>query len=114
MKSAHATTALSGLLLVLTAAVAGQAVSAPFPSAAQESAFMLAEGGSSYLLDYRMEREDRHQNRGDESQGFARMLERKPTAAGPQSQFEGDRSTMQSEQQYKSPIHRDRSEYGLH
>ncbi|WP_147174085.1 hypothetical protein [Pseudomonas sp. SJZ079] len=114
MKSAHAKTGLSGLLLVLTAAIAGQAVSAPFPSAEQESAFMLAEGGSNYLLDYRMQREDRYQNRGDESQGFARMLERKPTAAGPQFQIESDRSTMQSEPSFKSPIHRDRVEYGLH
>ncbi|TWC29428.1 hypothetical protein FBY03_12926 [Pseudomonas sp. SJZ079] len=75
---------------------------------------MLAEGGSNYLLDYRMQREDRYQNRGDESQGFARMLERKPTAAGPQFQIESDRSTMQSEPSFKSPIHRDRVEYGLH
>lgn len=116
MKSIFSTTAFGGLLMVLAAAISGQAVGAPFPSVGQGSAFMLAESGSDRLMEYRLLREELAQVRAtrSESERFAQVLEEQPTAAGPQLEPEDAQPIMQQAIQYKSPIHRDRAEQGLH
>lgn len=114
MKSSTSTTAFSGLLLILAVAASGQAVSAPLPQVDSASALLLAENGSDRLAEYRMLQEQQFQARGDESERFVQLLERKPTAAGPQFELEDAQSSQQSMQHYRSPIHRERAEYGWH
>lgn len=115
MKPTLSTTVFSGLLAVLAAAIAGQAVSAPFPSIGQEPVFMLAESGSDRLMDYRLLRDELTAARATrgESERFAQVLEEQPTAAGPQIGPE-EAEPLKQALQYMSPIHRDRAEQGLH
>ncbi|MGH8353869.1 MAG: hypothetical protein ACRERY_10135 [Pseudomonas sp.] len=112
MKTTSSAATLGGLLAVLAVAVSGQAAGAPFPSIGQESAFMLAESGSDRLMEYRLQRDALAQSRAtsDESERFAQVLKEQPTAAGPQFESEDAQPAIQ----YKSPIHRDRAEQGLH
>lgn len=114
MKSLTSTTAFSGLLLILAAAVSGPAVAAPLPPLEPDSTLLLAENGSDRLAEYRMLQEQQFQAREDQSERFVQLLERKPTAAGPQFELEEAQSSEQPMQHYRSPIHRERAEHGWH
>jgi hypothetical protein len=114
MKTTISTLAVGGTMLVLAAAISGQAVSAPMPQVEQESVLLLAEGGYGALLDHRTDFQAQMKGMEDESERFVQMLERKPTAAGPEFEREDRQSITQSEKQYLSPIHRERAEYGWH
>lgn len=110
MKSITSTTAFGGLMLIVATVMAGPAVGASLPPIEPESALLLAENGSDRLAEYRMFQEQRLQASEDEGQYFVKLLERQPTAAGPRMAPE-DKPAMR---QYKSPIHQDRVEHGLH
>jgi hypothetical protein len=114
MKTTISTLAVGGTMLVLAAAISGQAVSAPVPQVEAQAAMLLAENGSNRLLQYHSQRLDGLQGMEDESERFVQMLERKPTAAGPEFEREDRQPSTQSERQYRSPIQRDRAEYGWH
>ncbi|UTW08312.1 hypothetical protein [Pseudomonas benzenivorans] len=114
MKTTISTLAVGGTFLVLAAAISGQAVSAPLPQVEDQSLLLLAEGGSGRLLEYHSQRLDGLQGMDDESERFVQMLERKPTAAGPEFDREDRQSIKQPEKQYLSPIHEERSEFGWH
>ncbi|TWC30577.1 hypothetical protein FBY03_12367 [Pseudomonas sp. SJZ079] len=114
MKSTLYMTAFSGLLVMFAAATPGQAANSSVSSLTQEPVLMLAEGGSNRLLQYQVQRLEARRDSPDASQGFAQLIEEQPTAAGMQTErAEGD-TVMQPDRQYKSPIHRDRVEFGLH
>lgn len=116
MKTLLGTTALGGLLVVLATTATGQTLSSPFPTAELSPSIMVAEGGAKRLLQYHeMKREEFARIQAQEEQAgerFAQVLKEQPTAAGPQTEAEEQESMGQP--QYKSPIHRDRAEYGLH
>jgi hypothetical protein len=114
MKSTLYMTAFSGLLVMFAAATPGQAANSSAPSLTQEPVLMLAEGGSKRLLQYREQRFEAMRGSQDASEGFAQLIEEQPTAAGMQTEREVRDAVMQPEPQYKSPIHRDRVEFGLH
>ncbi|MBS7661137.1 hypothetical protein I0D00_04135 [Pseudomonas lalucatii] len=114
MKSTISTLAVGGTMLVLAAAISGQAVSAPLPQVESQSALLLAEGGSGRLLQYQSQRLDGLQGMGDESERFVQMLERRPTAAGPEFEREDSQPIQQPQKQYLSPIHQERAEHGWH
>ncbi|QLC74602.1 hypothetical protein LPB260_28425 [Pseudomonas sp. LPB0260] len=114
MKTTISTLAVGGTMLVLAAAISGQAVSAPMPQVEAQAAMLLAENGSARLLQYHSQRLDGLQGMEDESERFVQMLERKPTAAGPEFESEDRQSITQPKKQYRSPIQRDRDEYGWH
>lgn len=114
MKSITSTTAFGGLTLILATVMAGPAVGASLPPIEPESALLLAENGSDRLADYRMFQEQQLQAREDEGQHFVKLLERQPTAAGPRMAPEDVRASKPAMRQYKSAIHQDRAERGLH
>lgn len=114
MKSTTSSMAFSGLLVIFAAAVSGQVVGAPLPQVEPGAAFLLAESGSDRLMEYRVLQELQFKASEDQSERFVELLERKPTAAGPQFELEDAQPSQQPIQQYRSPIQRDRAEYGWH
>ncbi len=108
MKGKFGMTALGGLGVVLAAAISAQAMATPVPSNEQASPLILAEYGYDRHLEWRAEQRERFNGMEDESAQFTQMLEREPTAAGPETKREASESVQPDEKEYRSPVYRDR------
>ncbi|MEX6503712.1 hypothetical protein [Pseudomonas zhanjiangensis] len=112
MKTLLGSTALGGLLVIVAATASGQPLGTPFADQGFSPSITVAEGGSKALQQHHRMFRDEIVQRSDDSQRFTRMLEEQPTAAGPRPGAE-ERESM-DQPQYRTPLERDRAEYGWH
>lgn len=115
MNTLIGSTALGGLLVVMASMATGQTLSSPFPVTGMDSSIMVAEGGSSRLLQHQEMLRDRYSRsqamEADAGERFTRMLEEQPSAAGPRSQADEQEAMGK---RYNSLIEQNRAEFGWH